>query len=205
MKKVILFIVVLIGAFCVYWFILRTKSASAHDDPKQAPIALKKHSEAFNTSIDRTIDAYLAMKDAFIESDTNAIKQNAGRFIQMLVGIPLAELKKDTAMIFETATQSISDIKANALSLISQASIDEMRKDFSMVTEMMYPGFFKTINYEGKTLYLEHCPMAFGDDHGANWLSGSGEIVNPYLGKVHPKFKASMIHCGEVMDSVTAQ
>ena len=187
MKKVLLLIVVLILAFCVYWFILRTKSGSGHEEPKQAPIALKKHSEAFNTSIDRTIDAYLAMKDAFIESDTTAIKQHGSRFSQLLDSIPLEELKKDTAMIYETAMGSVGDIKANALSLISQTSIDEMRKDFSMVTEMMYPGFFRTINYEGKKLYLEHCPMAFGDDQGANWLSGSDEIVNPYLGKAHSK------------------
>ena len=204
MKKVILFIVVLILAFCVYWFILRTKTASAHDEPKQAPIALKKHSDKFNTSIDKTIAAYLGMKDAFIESDTTAAKMNAIRFTRLLDNIPLEELKKDTAMIFETAKSSVADIKANALSLISQTSIDEMRKDFSMVTEMMYPAFFKTINYEGKTLYLEHCPMAFGDDQGANWLSGSEEVINPYLGKQHPKYKGTMIHCGEVMDSVTA-
>jgi len=67
---------------------------------------------------------------------------------------------------------------------------------------MMYPGFFKMINYEGATLYLQYCPMAFGDEKGANWISNSAEIVNPYLGKNHPIYKAAMLHCGELKDSL---
>jgi hypothetical protein len=80
-----------------------------------------------------------------------------------------------------------------------------MRKDFSMVTEMMYPSFFKAINYEGPKLYLQNCPMAFGEDNGANWISSSEEVINPYLGKIHPEYKATMLHCGEVKDTIKAQ
>ena len=47
--------------------------------------------------------------------------------------------------------------------------------------------------------------MAFGDDQAANWISNSTEIVNPYLGKRHPKYKAGMLHCGELKDSITAK
>ncbi|MBS1925917.1 MAG: DUF3347 domain-containing protein [Bacteroidetes bacterium] len=70
---------------------------------------------------------------------------------------------------------------------------------------MMYPAFFQSINYEGKKLYLQHCPMAFNDTEGADWLSSSDEIINPYLGKKHPKYKAGMLHCGEIKDSVLAK
>jgi hypothetical protein len=142
------------------------------------------------------------MKNAFVESDTLKIKSHAAKFLSLLDSIPLTELKQDTSMIFETAESNIADIKSNVASLISQKDLQEMRADFSMVTEMMYPSFFKTINYEGQKLYLQHCPMAFDEDKGANWLSNSVEIVNPYLGKSHPKYKATMLHCGEVKDTV---
>lgn len=201
MKKVLLFIVLILLAFSVYWFMLRTKK-SGPSQPKQAPIALQKHSDSFNVSIDRAIDAYLNMKNAFVESDTVGIKSNANLFIKMLDTIPVEELKKDTAMIFETVQANIEDIKANTASLVSQTSIDEMRKDFSMVTELMYPSFFRAINYEGKKLYLQHCPMAFDEEKGANWISNSEEVINPYLGKQHPKYKATMLHCGELMDTI---
>lgn len=201
MKKGLLFIILILAAFCVYWFILRTKK-SGPKEPKQAPIVLQKHSDTFNVQVERAIDAYLNMKDAFIESDTLSVKSNASIFIKMLDSIPVMELKKDTAMIYETVQATIEDIKRNTASLISQTSLDEMRKDFSMVTEMMYPSFFKAINYEGKKLYLQNCPMAFGDDKGANWISNSEEVINPYLGKQHPKYKATMLHCGELMDTI---
>ncbi len=180
---------------------LRTKK-SGPPQPKQAPIALQKHSDSFNVSVDRAIDAYLNMKNAFIESDTAAINTHAAMFINLLDSIPVQELKKDTALIFETVQSNIEDVKANVQSLISQSEIEEMRKDFSMVTELMYPAFFKAINYEGKSLYLQNCPMAFGEDKGANWISNSEEVINPYLGKQHPKYKSTMLHCGEVKDTI---
>ncbi len=202
MKRILAFLAVLLIGFGAYWFFLRPKQ---HDSgPKQAPIALKKHSEKFNNSINTLMMAYYDIKNAFTEDDTTAAKKSTAVFIRILDSIPLDELKKDTAGIFETAKANLSDIRSNATSLIQQPNITEMRHDFSMVTEMMYPSFFKTINYEGPGLYLQNCPMAFGDDKGANWISNSNEIVNPYLGKHHPEYKATMLHCGEVKDSIKA-
>ena len=73
-----------------------------------------------------------------------------------------------------------------------------------MVSENLYP-LFKTINYEGDAMYWENCPMAFGDDNGANWVSKTKEVINPYLGKNHPTYKATMLHCGIVKDTIKAQ
>jgi hypothetical protein len=204
MKKLLLVLAVLLVAISVYWFMLRKKE-SGPKPPHQVAMTLKKHSELFNKSIDTLMSSYLALKNAFVESDTAAAKLHTAAFIAELDRIPIDELKKDTASIFETVQSSISDVRANAASLLQQTSIDEMRKDFSMVTEMLYPTFFSAINYEGPKLFLENCPMAFGDDAPANWLSNSPEIVNPYLGKNHPKYKATMLHCGEVKDSVVAK
>ena len=61
----------------------------------------------------------------------------------------------------------------------------EMRQDFRMVSENLYP-FLKTIGYEGPKLYWQNCPMAFGENKEGNWLSNTSEIINPYLGKNHP-------------------
>lgn len=204
MKKGLAFIVVILAAFCIYWFMFR-KTASSGRETKPEPIALKKHSEAFNASIDKAVNAYLSVKDAFVDADTAKVKQQVNLFISMLDSIKVEELKNDKTMVTESAKASIADIRSNAVSLLSQTNITEMRQDFRMITEMMYPGFFKTINYEGPKLYLQNCPMAFGEDKGADWISNSVEIVNPYLGKNHPEYKGSMLHCGEVKDTIKAQ
>lgn len=204
MKKVVAILVLLLVGFGIYWFMFRSKKRT-DDGIKMTPIALKKHTDNFNNSVDKAVAAYFNMKDAFIEDDTMKVKQYATAFIVSLDSIPLDELKKDTAIIFETAKSNINDIKANAQSLLAQTNITEMRHDFSMVTDMMYPSFFKTINYEGPSIYLQNCPMAFGDEQPANWISNSNEVVNPYLGKHHPEYKATMLHCGMVKDSIKSK
>ncbi|MFT3912026.1 MAG: DUF3347 domain-containing protein [Ferruginibacter sp.] len=203
MKRFLAILILLLVAFGVYWFVFKPKNKDKDDNnAKMTPIALKKHSDGFNASVDKAISAYLDIKNAFVEDDTLKAKESAKIFIGLLDSIPLLELKKDTASIFETAQSNLNDIKSNAQSLLAQPNITEMRHDFAMVTEMMYPSFFKAINYEGPGIYLQNCPMAFGDDQPANWISNSNEVVNPYLGKHHPEYKATMLHCGSVKDSI---
>lgn len=192
---------ILLAAFAIYRLTMGDKKIT-NTDIKQGPLSLKKHSDLFNNSIDNVMASYHEIRNAFVEADTALAKKYTADFINRLDSIPLEELKKDTAMIYESASSAIGDIKANAQSLLLQNTILEMRKDFSMVTEMLYPAFFKTINYEGVNLYLQHCPMAFEGEIGANWISNNVEIVNPYLGKNHPKYKGTMLHCGEVMDTI---
>ncbi len=196
--------IVLVAAFATYWFGFRKTDKGPEASPP-APIALKKHSELFNKSVDSIVSEYLVIKNAFVEADSAAVKNATRNFVALLNRFPIDELKKDTAAIIETVKGNVMDIKSNAESILNQTDITEMRHDFSMVTEMMYPSFFTAINYEGQKLFVQKCPMAFGDDMSANWISDSRAIVNPYLGKTHPKYKATMLDCGDVVDSVMAK
>jgi hypothetical protein len=171
------------------------------DVPRQEAIRVSVHSEAFNRSVDSLLQAYFFQKDAFVEWDTAKVKQALPALLTALERFPLEELRKDSAAVYETAKQQVADIRANAESIGMQKDITEMRQDFRMVSENLYP-FLKTIRYSGSTLYWQNCPMAFGDDKAASWISNSEEIVNPYLGKHHPTYKSGMLHCGEVLDSI---
>jgi flagellar basal body-associated protein FliL len=203
MKKIAVLLLLAIAAFAIYWFAFKSKTKNS--GPALQPLALKKHSEEFNKSVATAMGAYFEIKNAFVNADTVTVKDACKKFIVLLDGIKLEELKKDTASIFETAQANLNDVKMNAASLLKQTDITEMRHDFSMVSEMMYPSFFKAINYEGENMYWQNCPMAFGDDKGANWISNTQEIINPYLGKNHPEFKGTMLHCGEIKDTIKAK
>lgn len=204
MKKVVLTGLVLILAIAGYYWYKFSNAGGGDSGPKPPPLALKKHSDAFNQSVTTAMNAYFDMKTAFVDADTAKAKENCVKFIQLLDSIPLDELKKDTTNIYESAFSDFSNIKSNAASLLQQTSILEMRKDFGMVSENLYP-FFRTINYEGEKMYWQNCPMAFGEDKGANWISNTKEIINPYLGKNHPEYKGSMLHCGDIKDTIKAQ
>ncbi|MDB5279331.1 MAG: Co/Zn/Cd efflux system rane fusion protein [Ferruginibacter sp.] len=202
MKKVIWILVILVLAFSIYWF--KFKPVETVDAAKSAPLKVMKHSPEFNRSIDTMMTAYLDLKAAFVEADSVQAKVAAQKFLLVSDSLKLDELKKDTAGIAESAAMQLNDIKANAESLLKQPNLTEMRQDFRMVSESIYP-LLKTIHYEGKTLYWQNCPMAFGEGKEANWISNTAEIINPYLGKKNPEYKATMLHCGEVKDSILAQ
>ena len=204
MKKIVLIVLVLVLAVAGYYWYKFSTAGGGDSGPKQQPLVLKKHSIAFNQAITAAMNAYFDMKAAFVDADTLKAKENCRKFIQLMDSIPLNELKSDTATIYESAFNEFSNVKSNAESLLQQVDLTEMRKDFGMVSENLYP-FFRTINYEGENMYWQNCPMAFGDDKGANWISNTKEIINPYLGKNHPEYKGSMLHCGEIKDTIKAK
>ncbi len=203
-KRILLVIVVLILAIVGYYWYMFSRNRGGDSGPKQAPLALKQHSDAFNNSITTTLNAYFDMKEAFVEADSTKAKEACKKMIALTDSINLKELKKDTSGIFLTDSISLENIKSNAKSLLLQTDITEMRKDFSMVNENLYP-FLKAINYKGPKMYWQNCPMAFGEGKEANWISNTEEIVNPYLGKNHPEFKGAMLHCGEIKDTIKTQ
>lgn len=206
MKKIFPLIAMVFAVLIAYFIIFYKKDKpKIAEQTKEVSLVLKKHTDAFNNNIDSIIDTYLQIKNAFVDADTATAKSATLLFISKLQALPIEELKKDTTSIYETAKSNLEDIKANANSLLTQTDITEMRKDFSMITEMLYPSFLTTIKYEGKKLYVAQCPMAFDETTQANWISNSNEIVNPYLGKNHPKYKAGMLNCGEVVDSIYAK
>src|SRR5882762_7352035 len=120
MKKLLAFLILVIAAFCIYWFVFRSKGGGGDDGPKQQPLTLKKHSLEFNTSVVTAMNAYFDIQNAFADADTIKVKEACKKFISLLDGVKLEELKKDTASIFETAQGNLMDAKANALSLLQQ-------------------------------------------------------------------------------------
>jgi hypothetical protein len=199
MKKVLLIIAILIIGFAVWFFIFR-KGDNNNDEPKVPPITSMVNSELVNKSVSNMVSVYLDMKNAFVDADTTAIKAKTKSFIAATDSLKLDDLKKDT-LIFTTAQMKAEDIKSNAIGILDEKDITEMRKGLQMVSENLYP-FLKTIGYKGQKLYFQNCPMAFGEGKDASWISNSEEIMNPYLGKNHPEYKGGMLHCGETKDSV---
>jgi hypothetical protein len=200
MKRFLAILFLAIIVFGAWWLFFKTDKPADSFTTNEETTVVKKHSEAFNNSIAIAINSYLDMKNAFVEADTMNVKANAAQFISAVDSIKTDEFQEGDAQIFGAIQQQLSDIKANATPILQETDITQMRQDFRMVSENLYP-FLKTIGYEGQKLYWQNCPMAFGENE-ANWLSNTSEIINPYLGKNHPEYKSAMLHCGENKDSI---
>jgi hypothetical protein len=201
MKRILAIVFLVIIVLGAWFLFFKEDKAPGESEPKVEALTVKKHSDEFNQKVSDALNFYLNMKNGFVEDDSSAVKTNAGKFINAVDSIPLNELSKDDSLIMKAAVQQVSELKANAIPILQESNLAQMRHDFSMVSENLYP-FLKTIKYEGQKLYWQNCPMAFGEDKPANWISNNSEIMNPYLGKHHPEFKSSMLHCGETMDSI---
>jgi hypothetical protein len=201
MKRIFAVVVAVVVIVAVWFLFFKPANKTTVSATKSETAAAKNHSPEFDRQIDSLINSYLEMKNAFVEADTSLIKAKTAAFIASADSLNLNELQEKDSSIYMAVQQNVSDIKANANPILQENDITEMRHDFSMVSENLYP-FLKTVGYEGKKLYWQNCPMAFGDDKPANWLSSTSEINNPYLGKKDPKYKSGMLHCGENMDSI---
>jgi hypothetical protein len=195
---ILLIVVILLSIF--YWINFKHNENLWNDGPKQAPLKVRIHSALFNNGIDSMVNAYADMKSAFVVNDSVSAKNACKKMLGVVDTLNLEELKKDTAGVYGAALMEVNFIKSNAQSLIGDNTIASMRSDFKMVSENVYP-LLKAIHYDGKNLYWQNCPMAFGEGNDASWISSTMAIENPYLGNKD----TSMEHCGEIKDSIVSQ
>jgi hypothetical protein len=164
---------------------------------ENTPAEKIENQSAMDSSLNPVIAEYLVLKDGFVEADTIVINKAA---INLLSYID--SLYPDDDTLAATPVKSLfTNISAESKGLLGEADLNEKRKSFSMISENLHD-LLTLVNYRGSKIYQQTCPMAFNDTEAATWLSDSREVVNPYLGKKHPKYAAGMLHCGEVTDSI---
>jgi hypothetical protein len=199
MKKAFLIVIILgLATLLVYKLFLQKESKPP--EIKDAPLNIAKNSSAFNNSFLLLMNDYYALKDALVEWDTAKVNQSAASLVKSADSLQIKELKADSLAI-ETAGNYMSSISAEAKGLLGEQNIDQKRKDFNMLTSELYD-LIRTVRWDGEKVYHTRCPMAFSDSLEGFWLSRTAKIINPYLGKQHPRYKDKMLGCGEVVDSL---
>jgi hypothetical protein len=141
-------------------------------------------------SIKEILADYLQMKNAFAKDNDAAPAASGKEMVKAFAGFNKATLNTEQAKIYndveDDAKEHAEHIGANA------GNIKHQREHFDMLSKDMYQ-LVKTFG-AGQQLYYDHCPM-YNDGKGANWLSETKEIANPYLGK-------SMPTCGTVKEEL---
>ncbi len=185
MKRYVFYAAVLFLAACGG----SDEKAKVEEQP-QGPLAKSANSDAFNQSFGKMLNDYYSLKDNFIaEKDIDA----AAKTLQVSVdSLKLDELKGDTNIIATAKTYAMG-ISAELVGLVGEKDLEAKRKSFQMVSDQLYD-LVRTVQYDRSVVYHQYCPMAF-NDQGANWLSNSSEVRNPYIPK-------KMLTCGEVKDSI---
>ena len=88
---------------------------------------------------------------------------------------------------------AFTSIKADVEKIADSTDPKVQRDSFDNLSDQMIT-LAKTSELTTGNLFLQHCPMANGNK-GANWLSLSEEIRNPYYGD-------KMMTCGSVTEKI---
>ena len=131
-------------------------------------------------------EAYLNMKDAFVDTNPEIAATVATDFLQKLK-MPDMKLVKGDAHIFWM--EQFDAMQAHVTKIGESTDVEEQRKQFGFLSEALINSL-KAFGIKGTPLYVMHCPMAFGNQ-GADWLSNEEQIRNPYFGD-------KMMKCGAV-------
>ncbi len=196
----------IIGLGCIAFLLASCgggeKKAEKQQVPEEVKPLVSKNSGAFNQSFGKLLDTYESLKNALVEYDTAAANTAAAALAISVKEVSVSDIQGDsTGAIRETAASYTAAIESSANEFISSADITKKKRQFQSISDAMYD-LARTVRYDQEKIYRQHCPMAFNDDEEAFWLSSSNEVVNPYLGKKHPKYKGGMLHCGDVTDSL---
>ena len=167
------------------------EKAKIESQPK-SPLTKNTNSDVFNQSFGILLADYFALKDNFVAENEELVNKYAEKLMMATDSLVLQELRADTNVVAtaQTYTQGIS---AELKGLLGEKGLDNKRKSFQMASDQLYD-LIRTVQYNKAVIYHLFCPMAFYDQ-GANWLSNSREIRNPYIPK-------KMLTCGEIKDSI---
>ncbi len=123
---------------------------------------------------DTVIGAYLLLKDALVKSDAEESKRRATTLAERLAAAENA---------------AASELQASVQAFVASKNLKEQRQHFFTLSNAMI-AFVEAGGKAPGALYVQHCPMAF-DFTGADWISNTREIRNPYFGD-------EMLTCGFV-------
>lgn len=186
MKKIIAIVLVTALAAC------GSSDSPKVADEKLVPLSQSKNSTAFNEQFGKLMEDYFHLKDNFITESDTLIGVYAKKIMVDADNLSLRELKADSSVVSTAKSYALS-ISAELKGLVGEKTLEAKRKSFQMVSDQLFD-LARTVKYDNEKVYQQNCPMAFGEV-GANWLSKSSDIKNPYLPK-------KMLTCGEVKDSL---
>ena len=150
--------------------------------------ALTDAESTITAQTDEITTTYLYMKDALVNEDSATAAAAGSDLTKQLKSYEVDSYNKEN----QSNLQKLIDDAKLHTQYIAENSIAIQRKHFDMLSKNM----IDLIEMTGTTkkLYVAYCPM-YNNDKGAQWLSDSEEIKNPYYG-------SAMMTCGEIQREI---
>jgi len=170
-----------------------------HDDheSKAENVAATAPITAFNnvdpvvkSQLNTFLEGYFALNQALILDSLAGAKVAAVQFLETTKKFEMSTLTGEQMDFYFVQS---SKLKVALQEISGGDDIEKARTGLATVSEAMY-ALTKAFHPNESTLYYQYCPMA-RSNKGANWLSVTEELVNPYMGQV-------MLECGRTQEKL---
>ena len=201
-KSLLILLIVALAAFAAWKFIF--KKDKKPSDPPPVSMNVSKHSDVFNQSMMKMMDAYYGLTETFVNWDTLAIQKSAADLKSAVDSLKIQEMQKDSA-IYPTVENQWEMVKTEIDGMIKDETLGEKRESLNMLSQQVFD-LLRIVMYDIAKVYFQECPMALNEHESSGfWLSKNGEDEkrrNPYLGLYDPKYSKAMLTCGSTRDSL---
>ena len=142
--------------------------------------------QLFKEQLSKLSDAYILLKDALVATDDKSAATAANQVVVNLSKVDMTLLKNEAHIYW---MEQLKGLESHSKKITELTDVEEQRKQFDFFSQLLI-NTIKVFGIADETLYVQHCPMAFGNE-GADWLSKEEGIQNPYFGD-------KMMKCGVV-------
>lgn len=158
----------------------KEESHEGHDHSQETPVAA---SSATTASVNIKDDKLNAVYQHYIHLTTALTSDNTAEAKVAASAIEIGAKQIDGGATLAKAAAEVTESK----------DIEAQRTIFASLSNE-FISLLKKTGLDSGELYISHCPMAL-NDKGADWVSNSKEIRNPYFGE-------SMLTCGSVKETI---
>ncbi len=183
--------IVVNGAFTVDAAVQLSGKPSMMNPPsKEGETNAVDLSEEAQAVLKPVLEEYLQLKDALVSDDPETAENEIKDLKEKLNEIQLSTFKNEHRGSVENYR---NELEKNLDNLSNAEGLEEIRQGFIQLSAVMIriAQNYKSLD---ERLYIQHCPMA-NNDEGADWLSFTEEIRNPYYG-------SEMLGCGEIIGKI---
>ncbi|HRI79294.1 MAG TPA: DUF3347 domain-containing protein [Cyclobacteriaceae bacterium] len=133
---------------------------------------------------------YFAFNQALIEDNQDGAKEAAKKLSATVSKFDMSKLDGEQMDFYHA---QLTKLNQGLKGIEASADIEEIRMELATLSEAMY-ALVKACHPNDSDLYYQFCPMA-KHNAGANWLSNTKEIINPYMGQ-------RMLKCGKTQETI---
>ncbi|MBB4079402.1 Cu(I)/Ag(I) efflux system membrane fusion protein [Lewinella aquimaris] len=145
--------------------------------------------QAFRSQLSEVARAYLPLKDRLVASEL-ATDASLTPLRTALSEVDMTQVKDDAHLYW---MELLNAMNTHLGGVAGAEELGEQRKQFGFLSQTLINAL--TAFGADDTLYVQHCPMAFGGA-GGNWLSEESSIRNPFYGD-------AMLTCGSTIDTLS--